>query len=155
MKTFVTILLFLVLSGVQGIKGQDLNSVYNSAINEFKLGNFDESIKLSNQIKKMLGSTNPKIEALLAKAYFNDSNILEAKLAYEKLLKLIPSPQKQSSSFKSFLALGKQINEALEREEEEHEEALKDIDNKRLQEANQVEQQWLAKEEERKRTIQR
>lgn len=132
---------------------QNNKMLYLKAKDLFKKGSYDKSIVYAVQVKSQLKSPNPKVEALLTKTYFKNGNIVEAKMAYEKLLKLTPSNIKQSSSFEPFLALGKQINAALDRKEEEHEKKLKAIEKERMREVEKVERDWLAREEEQKRLL--
>jgi TonB family protein len=123
---------------------QSPETVYNLAKKAFKAGKHSKTIALAQQAKSALGQTNPKIESLLAQAYFQNGNIVEAKLAYEKLLALTPASKQNIDSFKPFIALGEQIDEALGKADRVH---RQNIGKRRMEEADQIIVGYQAQEE--------
>jgi len=113
-KTILTTSLFLTL---QMVFGQTPKTFYYEAKAFFENEEYSKAIGNAEKAKTQLGITNPKIESLLMMAYFNNGDIVNAKIAYETLLKITPYSKQQSDSFQKFLDTGKQIDEALDKEE--------------------------------------
>lgn len=112
---------------------------YTSAMAEFGRGNYKQAITYANSAKSALGNTNPKIESLLMVALFEDGDIINAKIAYETLLKVTPYSKQQSDSFQQYLNIGKQINEALKKEETKFQDNKIKEQKRSMIRANQIE----------------
>ena len=133
--------LFLIISNFTNAQSSAID-LYKKAQENYNSANYSQTINLALQAKNKLGETNPKIEALLSQAYYNNGNIINAKVAYNKLLKLTPNSTKHSDNFKPFLELGKQIEEALQKEEKE----FKNNKNKKKEEkVNRIINQYRQK----------
>ena len=134
---YLIIALFMMLS-IELI-AQSSKVEYQKAIEAHETGNFVQSISYALSIEKMLGGTNPKIESLLMSAYFNNGDILKAKIAYETLLKITPYSKQQSPNFLAFISIGKQIDLALEEEETKFQDNRINEQKRRMLIAKQIE----------------
>nr|WP_321223150.1 hypothetical protein [uncultured Psychroserpens sp.] len=76
----------------------------------YKTANYSEAISFTENAKKNLGKTNPKIEAMLFMAYFNNEEYLKAKVAYETLRKLVSNDVENSDAFKLYKSTNEQLD---------------------------------------------
>jgi outer membrane protein assembly factor BamD (BamD/ComL family) len=115
MKTIVLIFCLFCITKIT--LAQSAKEYYLQSETAQQKGEYSEAIIYAEKAKELLINTNPKIESLLMMAYFNNGDIVNAKIAYETLLKITPYSKQQSDSFQKFLDTGKQIDEALDKEE--------------------------------------
>jgi len=138
-KITLTISLFLTL---QRVFGQSAKEFYLEAESNFKLVDFENTILNAKKSKTQLGITNPKIESLLMMAYFNNGDMVNAKIAYETLMKITPSSKKQSDSFQSYVDICKQIDNALAKEQNTFLEEVKSKKRAGEKKADEIEQAY-------------
>lgn len=143
MNKFIKVIFPLVLLISFQVSSQSAKELYAKSESFFKLGDFDNAIIFTKKIK--LNKTNPKIESLLMMAYFNNVDIVNAKIAYEKLLKLTPYSKQQSTEFQSYIDVGKQIDEALEEKEQEFQEEKDNEFAVAMAKADKIEKEYEAK----------
>jgi len=113
--------LVLLLQGTYSFS-QTTKENYLKAKEEYDLFKYSETINYLNKAKSQLGRTNPKIESLLMAAHYQNGDIVKAKIAYETLLKVTPYSRQQTPEFLDLVAMGKEIDIALAKKEEEFKE---------------------------------
>ncbi|MFD2916072.1 hypothetical protein [Psychroserpens luteus] len=76
----------------------------------YKTANYSDAISLAEKTKQTLGKSNPKVEALLFMAYYNNEEYLKAKVAYETLKKLVPDSVENSDAFALYKITNNQLD---------------------------------------------
>lgn len=79
----------------------------------YKKGNFTEAVAQTERVKKSLGRSNPKVEALLFMGYYNTQDYTKAKIAYETLKRMVPENVENSSEFALYKSTGEQLDKKL------------------------------------------
>jgi hypothetical protein len=137
-------LLFTLLVFVQTsfLFGQTPKENYLKAESYLNNVDFKKSIVYAEIAKSQLGITNPKTESLLMMAYFNNGDIVKAKIAYETLLKITPYSKQQSTEFQRYIDVGKQIDNALAKEQNTFLEEVKSKKRAGEKKAEEIEQAY-------------
>ena len=150
-KTISTFLLFLCFTT---LLAQSPKEFYVQADAAMQTGNFESAIKYAEKAKILLSRANPKIESLLLSAYFYNQDFVKAKLAYETLLQITTYSTQSSVNFKTITAIGKSIDDSLEKMEEEFEKKQQQELDKRMKEAKKIEKSYDEKNRTKKYTQQ-
>lgn len=79
----------------------------------YKNTNYSEAISYSESVKKSLGKSNPKIEAMLFMAYYNNQEYAKAKIAFETLKRMVPASVKNSETFALYKITGEELDTKL------------------------------------------
>jgi hypothetical protein len=79
----------------------------------YKNGNFAEAVTQTERVKKSLGKSNPKVEALLFLGYYNTQDYTKAKVAYETLKLMLPNKVENSDAFQLYKSTGEQLDKKL------------------------------------------
>lgn len=140
--TATVMLLLGVVQFTVPAQAQSARQLYSQAEAALKEGEATRAVALGTQARSRLGSTNPRIEGLLAQAYLAAGDAVNARIAMDKLLRLVPRPKQQSSSFAPYRALDGQIDGALQRAEKEHEEEGNKGNQQALNEASRIESRY-------------
>lgn len=148
------ILLIVIILGINSIYAQTAKEHYTIAETTLKEANYITAIQHAEKAKALLQKTNPKIESLLAFAYFNNGDIVKAKVSYNTLIKLTPYSKQQSDEFKQFIDLGNSIDEALEQKEKEFEFEQANMGKTRMKKAMLIENEYAKQEQVKNRETQ-
>lgn len=143
MKIKLALIILLSLSNLS-VEAQTAKEYYLDSETAQKNGDYSDAIVYAEKAKELLNKSNPKIESLLMMAYFNNGDMVNAKIAYETLLKVTPYSKKQSDSFQSYVDMGKQIDKALDKEEVKFQNNEANKAQKRIIKANQIEDDYNA-----------
>lgn len=109
--------LFVSLTGlVASGSPQSARALFDDAESAFAEGNFPRAIQLAQEARDRLGSTNPRIEGLLAQALFEANHPAGARIALDRLFQLVPESDR-SRVRSNYHHLSEQIDESLEREQ--------------------------------------
>lgn len=125
------LLLFVSLTGlVASGSPQSARALFDQAETAFTERDFTLAVQLAEEARSLLGSTNPRIEGLLAQAYFETDQPAEARIALDRLFQLVPEPD-QAGVRQHYQHLVERIDEALERAQEAATRAEREL-NQRL-----------------------
>lgn len=125
---FITFCLFniFISQSMSSMVTKSPKEYYTEAEKQFDSGSYENSIIYANRAKNLLGRTNPKIESLLMRAYYNSGDMVNAKIAYETLLKVTPTQKQNSELFKNYKEIGLLIDYALNEQEREYQQDIVD-----------------------------
>ena len=140
----------LVFLMAQDARAQDAVAWYRRAQDALEQRDYEASIEHALRARQRLGQTNPKIEGLLAQAYLRDRKPVEAKIAYDRLVRLTPAAYRRSDDFRPFRGLGEQIDRALAAAQKEHERDVERRAERQMEEADRIVQGWTAQEKAKK-----
>ena len=150
----VIVLSLLVTSAVPA-EARSARQLYTEAEAALKRGDSERAISLGTEARARLGSTNPRIEGLLAQAYFDAGDPVAARIAMDKLLRLVPPSRQEEPTFASYRALDTQITRALQRAQKEHEEKEEEADRELMREAEEVVRRHEAKRRQKVEQLER
>ncbi|PKG42544.1 hypothetical protein [Psychroflexus sp. MES1-P1E] len=108
MKPLYIFLLFGIVVNAQTPKQN-----FTKAEEFYKNGNYAEAVAQTERVKKSLGKSNPKVEALLFLGYYNTQDYTKAKVAYETLKLMVPYKVGNSSEFALYKSTGEQLDKKL------------------------------------------
>lgn len=128
--------------------------IYLDAKKKCGMAEYAACIEKGLEVRRRLGKETPKVEGLLAYAYYNAGNIIEASVHYEKLLRLTPDHVEASQGFRTFRDLGTSIDVALDEAQKGFEKEKRQGKKQRLESATaQVEEELQADVERRKKLL--
>ena len=151
MKTIIITLCLFCTANIT--LAQSAKEYYLQSETAQKNGEYSDAIVYAEKAKSQLGNTNPKIESLLMMAYFNNGDMVNAKIAYKTLLKVTPYSRQQTPEFIDFVAMGKEIDIALTKKEEEYKEEKNNQLAIGMRKANEVEKAYNKKFEAKKTAL--
>ncbi len=105
-KLFIILLLSITVFA----NAQTPKQNFTEAEKLYKNGSFTEAIAQTESVKKSLGKSNPKVEALLFLGYYNTQEYTKAKVAYETLKLMVPESVENSDAFKLYKSAGEQLD---------------------------------------------
>ncbi|WP_152487264.1 hypothetical protein [Winogradskyella psychrotolerans] len=95
------------------LKAQSPKQDFTKAEEFYKNGIFTEAVTQTESVKKSLGKSNPKVEALLFMAYYKTEDYTKAKVAYETLKLMVPDNVENSDAFQLYKSTGEQLDKKL------------------------------------------
>jgi uncharacterized protein (TIGR02145 family) len=122
---------------------------YEQAVSLCKDREYEKCKRLAHEVGGKLKHDAPNVTALLVYANFHTGQVVEAKIAYERLLRITPPKTKTSAAFKPFLTLGEKIESALEKKQRDFEQEQERKQAARMRQAEKAVQQWAENEEQR------
>ncbi|MFT4661039.1 MAG: tetratricopeptide (TPR) repeat protein [Patiriisocius sp.] len=140
MKTIIITLCLFCTANIT--LAQSAKEYYLQSETAQKNGEYSDAIIYAEKAKELLNKSNPKIESLLMMAYFNNGDMVNAKIAYETLLKVTPYSRQQTPEFLDFVAMGKEIDKVLAKKEEEFKEEKNNQLAIGMQKASEVEKAY-------------
>jgi hypothetical protein len=137
MKYLLVILLTVFSSTVIA---QSASELFQSAREAYEKGDNGAAIQLLRNCEAALGRSNPRIESLRAYCYASEQNWVNASVALNTYFRTAPSSNAGTDAHKDLVALKEKVDGEIKEADRKFKEKL---DEKRMEEAKEFEQQQL------------